>query len=327
MFKRLFRLPQAADTKPIRITPPPSASAPRRNVNHEGEHPLVVVNDIASRPRPDGRIIVVANEKGGVGKSTLAFHTCIALCDAGYSVSAIDLDFRQQSLARALSFREATSRRLDVDLPSPTYTAVAHTTGALLCQEIARIGWKSDYIIIDVAGSDSPLARRAIAMADTLLTPINSSFVDLDLLGRFNPTTLEVVSAGFFSRMVSELREERLRRNLSDLDWLVMPNRLRSGSSHNQARFEAALARLAPNVGFRVGSGMSERVAYRELFLLGLTHLDLRHIPSLHHMKAQARDEITTLMADLNIEEYAPRAENLPMPDIVADLAAGSVAA
>ena len=304
MLRRSFTS-SAATAQRAPLTPPPSA--PRRDVATEGEHPLVVVGDIVNRPRPEGRIICVANEKGGVGKSTLAFHTAIALCDAGYKVACLDLDHRQQSLARALAFRDATAKRLGIELPCPSYTVFAQGTGALLCQEIARIGWKADYVVIDVAGSDSPAARRAIALADTLLTPINSSFVDLDLLGRFHPTTLDVLGEGFFARMVNELREERLRRHLPALDWLVMPNRLRAGSSHNQARFEAALSQLAPKIGFRIGSGLNERVAYRELFLLGLTHLDLRHIPDLCHMRAHARDEIHMLIDELRPEPCPQR--------------------
>ena len=261
-----------------------------------------MVNDIASRPRPNGHVIVVANEKGGVGKSTLAFHTSIGLADSGHSVAVIDLDHRQQSLARALAFREATARRLDIALPCPTHTVFHQRNGALLCQEIARIGWSADYIVIDVAGHDSPTARRAIAMADTLITPINSSFVDLDLLGRFNPTTMEYLAPGYFAGLVTELRVERERRGLGAPDWVVMQNRSRRGNkSHNQTRIDEALRHLGPKLGFRLGTGLAERVAYRELFLLGLTHLDIRRIPGLSTMRAHARDEILGLMADLRL--------------------------
>ena len=139
-------------------------------------------------------------------------------------------------------------------------------------------------------------------MADTLITPINSSFVDIDLLGRFNPATMELLSPGYFTRLVNELRDERARRDLPKLDWVVMQNRARRGAkSHNQSRIDAALEQLAPMAGFRLGMGLAERVAYRELFLLGLTHLDIRHIPDLSAMRANARDEIQSLLDDLNL--------------------------
>jgi len=277
----------------------------RRDTRVFGEHPRVIIGDLVNRPLPEAKVIVVANEKGGVGKSTLAFHTAIALCDAGYRVAAIDMDPRQQTLARALAFREATAKRLDIELPSPKGTVINHTSGAMLCQEIARIGWKADYVVIDVAGSDSPLARRAIALADHLITPVNASFVDLDLIGRFHPTSHAVIGPGFFARMVNELRAERVAAGLGDTDWVVMPNRQRGGVSANQARFDKALAALAPEVGFRVATGLSDRVAYRELFLLGLTHLDLRHIPTLGATRSPARGEIRTLMAELGLAQLA----------------------
>jgi len=305
-----------------------AAPQPRRNVLIEGEHPMVVLEDLAARPRPDAHIIVLANEKGGVGKSTVAFHTCMALCDQGFKVAAVDLDFRQQSLARVLAFREATARRLGIELPSPQYTAMHHTSGALLCQELARVGWHADYIVIDVAGHDSPLARRAIALANTLVTPVNSSFVDLDLLGRFNPSTQELLGPGFFANMVNELREERLRRDMGTIDWVVMQNRVRRGISNNQARVDGALQCLAPRAGFRLGQGLTERVAYRELFLLGLTHLDLRHIPDLSHMRAQARDEIFGLLEDMGLPRPdAPGAPGARALDEAAHLAAEALAA
>ena len=44
------------------------------------------------------RVIVVANEKGGSGKSTIAMHVAIALMKRGHRVATIDLDLRQRSL-------------------------------------------------------------------------------------------------------------------------------------------------------------------------------------------------------------------------------------
>ena len=125
-----------------------------------GDHPGVVMHDVTSRPRPNGHVIVFANEKGGVGKSTLAFHTAIALCDAGKKVAVIDLDHGQATLSGALTNREATCRLLKVGLPSPRHVAFSQTSAACLSQEIARIGSDCAYILIDIAGSDSPYQKR-----------------------------------------------------------------------------------------------------------------------------------------------------------------------
>ena len=273
--------------------------APRRDTVLDGEHPDVVIADILGRPRPDARVIVVANEKGGVGKSTIAFHLCVALADAGLKVAAIDLDRRQQTLSRVLQSRDGTARRLGTALPMPRQISLQVPSGAMLFQEISRIGWDAQVVVIDAAGHDSPIARRAIAMADTLVTPVNSSFIDLDVLGHFHPVTLEITGPGCFARTVGELRDARARAGLHALEWLVVPNRIRKDSSQNRHKFEDALGRLAPEAGFRVLKGLAERVAYRELFLLGLTHLDLRHLPDAVRGNSEANREILALAANL----------------------------
>lgn len=266
-----------------------------------GEHPGVVLHDVASRPRPGGHVIVFANEKGGVGKSTLAFHTAIALCDAGKKVAVIDLDHRQATLSGALVNREATCRLLKVGLPSPRYVAFAQSSAAMLSQEIARIGSDCAYVLIDVAGGDSPIARRAIAMADSLVTPVSSSFADIDLLGQFDAINLRLKRLGRFSRLVEGLRKARASVRMPDLDWIVVPNRSRRSGSNNEAIIGGALEKLAKIAGFRLARGLGERVAYRELFLYGLTHFDLKRIPHLARVKANARDEISQLLADLQL--------------------------
>ena len=273
----------------------------RRDWDLGGEHPSVVVKDIASRPRPNGHVIVFANEKGGVGKSTLAFHTAMALCDAGRKVAVIDLDHGQATLSGALGNREATCRLLKIGLPTPRYAAVSHSSGAYLSQEIARIGSDCSHVVIDVAGGDSPIARRAIAMADTLVTPINNSFADIALLGQFDATTMRLKRLGRFARLVNALREALEDRHMPAANWIVMPNRIRRSGSNNETSISDALKRLAQIAKFRIGKGLGERVAYRELFLFGLTHLDLKRIPNLARVKANAKLEIEQLIADLRL--------------------------
>ncbi len=269
----------------------------------EGEHPSVTLRDVCSRPRPKSHVIVFANEKGGVGKSTLAFHCSIALGHAGYKVLAIDLDRRQRSLDTVLDNRDATARSLQVDLPRPRHMVLQRQSGSLLSQEITRIGSGCDIVVIDVAGHDSAVARYAIAMADTLVTPVNSSAVDLDLLGKFNPVTKRLRKPGHFAELIKDLRAERLRHGLPPLDWMVVKNRVRSSERRQQAWVDDALRQLAPSLDFRLGEGFRERVAYRELFAFGLTHLDLRHIPGLAKTQASTGEEILALIADLKLPQ------------------------
>ena len=266
-----------------------------------GDAALVISRELKSRPNIDAHIIVFANEKGGVGKSTAAFHTSIALCNAGHNVAGIDLDSRQQSLSRALENREGTRRRLKIPLPLPRYTMVTLQSAAIMAQEIARIGGDADFIVIDVAGHDSPLARRAIAMADTLVTPINNSFVDIDLLGRYDPVTHKLKSFGPFARLVQELREVRDHQRQPPFDWIVMPNRTRHLPSHNQVSIASALSDLGPKAGFRLAAGLGERLVYRDLFLMGLTLLDLKYIPEFAKAAPVAKAEIMQMIAELRL--------------------------
>lgn len=270
-----------------------------------GHAELVISRDLNRRPLSAAKIVVFANEKGGVGKSTIAFHCCAALCNAGYRVAAIDMDSRQRTLARALENREGTARRLKVKLPRPQYSTLVHQTGAALVQEIARIGSNADFIILDVAGQDSPISRHAIAMADTMVTPVNSSFVDIDLLGQFDPLTMELKRFGSFARLVQELREVRDYRSKSPVDWVVVRNRLRRSGSANETRVGEALTMLSTKAGFRLAPSLGERVAYRELFLLGLTVFDLKHIPEFARAQPIAKSEISQLISELRLTTVA----------------------
>lgn len=279
----------------------PLSDFPLQDWDLGGEHPAVVVHDIASRPRPHGHVIVFANQKGGVGKSTLAFHAAIALCDVGKKVAVIDLDHGQATLSGALINREATCRLLKIGLPTPRFATVSHSSGAYLAQEIARIGSDCNYVVIDLAGGDSPITRRAVAMADTLVTPVNSSFADIDLLGQFDATTMRLKRLGRFARLVNGIGQAREDRSMAVADWIVMPNRIRRSGSNNEISIGDSLAHLAEIAGYRIGKGMCERVAYRELFLFGLTHLDLKRIPHLARAKLAAKHEIEQLLADLRL--------------------------
>ena len=283
----------------------------RRNTAADGEHPAVVMADIVRRPRPRARIVTVANEKGGVGKTTVAFHLAVALAHAGHKVLALDLDRRQQSLTRAVMNRSGTARRLGLPLPRLRHHLLEQASGAMLCQEIARAGADCDIVVIDAAGHDSGIARRAIGMADVLLTPINASFVDLDLLGRFDPVTGQLRGPGCFSEMVGGLRTARAAAGMVPLDWLVLPNRKRRETSRNQALVDVALGTLAQRNDFRLGTGLGERVAFRELLPLGLTQLDLPMVPGTARPHKAAAAELRLLCSDLALGGASPAEEAL----------------
>lgn len=260
-----------------------------------------LVADVQSRPQSDAHVIVFANEKGGVGKSTLAFHAAVALANAGAAVLAIDCDSRQRSLHTALENRRATTTCLGLPLPSPRSAVVDRAATAALFQEMGRLGTRCRFILIDAPGHDSPLARAAIAVADTLVTPVNPSFIDLAHLGRFNPATMALTAPGPFGALVAGLQQGRERQGICPADWLLLKNRVRAHEARQQERVDQALAALASQLGARIGSGFAERVGYRELFAFGLTHPDLDRIPQLGAVKPRETQEVDRMLAELRL--------------------------
>lgn len=261
-----------------------------------------------------GHIIVFANEKGGVGKSTAAFHTCIALCNAGERVAALDVDLRQLTLQRALWARVESAKEYGVNLPGPEEIMLAQQNENELEEKmrIARI--HNSFIVIDVGGHDSPIARRAIFLADTIVTPVNDSFIDLDMLGRVDPRNGELKTLGNFARLVEHLKEPGLSLRAKPIDWVVMQNRSRNFITKNERKVRDALTKIAPVAGFRLTPGLRERVTYRELFPLGLTLFDLDALPALGRPQPNAREEIWAMLRALNLPSDAlKRAIALPV--------------
>ena len=240
-----------------------------------------MLRDLERRRRSAAQVIVFANEKGGVGKSTLAVHCAVALAHAGARVLAIDCDCRQQTLHRLFEARGGTARTLRIALPTPRYSVLHRQNGPMLMQEIERLGGDCDFVLIDLAGHDSPTARRAIAMADTVVTPINCSPADLDALGSINPVTGRFRHATPFTEVILALRDARLASGGSAFDWVVAKNRVRHCEHRLLALVNRNLGTMAERLGFRALAGLAERVGYRDLLPFGLTQLDLRFIPDI----------------------------------------------
>jgi chromosome partitioning protein len=246
-------------------------------------------------------IIVFANEKGGTGKSTTAVHVAVALASTGHNVATIDLDHRQQTMTRYLDNREATARRLNLPLAVPPHITLSNKSDTGLEQEIARIGSNADFMIIDTPGRDDPITRAAIARADTIVTPMNDSFVDLDLIGQVDPDTFKIKRPSFYAELIWDLRKERGKRDGATVDWVVMRNRMQHIEAKNMLRVGKAMDELAKRTGFRVVPGLGERVIYRELFPKGLTLLDRDSIGGLGISHIAARQELRELVSALGL--------------------------
>ncbi len=290
---------------------------------HNGPAPIIgVIRDEGGEMAP--HILVLGNEKGGSGKSTTAMHVTIALLKLGASVHVIDLDARQRSLTRYLENREGWLSRNGVKLGMPTRSLVPRaefdTRAENESDELARFeaamgeGEAADFIVIDCPGADTHLARLGHSVAHTLITPMNDSFVDFDLIGTIDPDTYEVVKPSLYAELVWEGRKRRMMARQASIDWVILRNRLQQTDAHNKRRVGAALDALAPRIGFRVAPGFGERVIYRELFPNGLTLLDLTNKAvdvSLTMSHLAARNELRALIEALEIEGVSERAHEL----------------
>lgn len=150
-----------------------------------------------------------------------------------------------------------------------------------------------DILVIDSPGSDTFLSRLGHAWADTLVTPINDSFVDFAMLATVDAETHAVVGPSIYSEMVWEARKRRSARDKGRIDWIVMRNRLGAGDARNKRDVGTTLEVLAKRIGFRTVRGFGERVIFRELYLQGLTLMDVREaglgIPlGMSHVAARA---------------------------------------
>ncbi len=270
-------------------------------------------------PARDARVIVIGNEKGGAGKSTVSIHLSIALLRTGKKVGVIDLDVRQRSLTRYLENRVRWAQNTGATLVMPEIVRVEASQERDLDRAeaeererfefgLARLKQTCDFILIDAPGGDTFLSRIAHRSADTLITPLNDSFVDFDLLGDVNPQTLEVLRPSFYSEMVWDCRKRKAQTSRRPIDWVVMRNRMSPLAARNKERVGGALENLSKRIGFRLAPGLSERVIYRELFPAGLTLLDLTEAGSnvaftMSHKAA--RQELRDLVIVLQLPELA----------------------
>ena len=283
----------------------------------------------------EARVIVVGNEKGGAGKSTIAIHLATALLHAGARVAVLDLDLRQQSLNRFFDNRRKWMESAGAVLPepmTPSGPAAEILVRAAVEDQVARfedvIGQAAelaDFILIDTPGADTALSRKAHQSGDVIITPLNDSFVDFDMLGQVDPVTLELKKPSLYSEAVWEARKARAAVTRRMIDWIVLRNRLATTEARNRKRLEDRIHALSRRVGFRIGPGLRDRVIYRELFPFGLTIADLgpgvRPVPiSVSHVAA--RQELRALMQAVGLhDDAAPKGKAVaPVDEDVEEL-------
>ena len=264
------------------------------------------------------RVIVVGNEKGGSGKSTVAMHIAMALIKSGQSVATIDLDSRQRSFTHYIENRRAWAQHVGRDLEIPSHTCfdpqVDYPTEedeAAACKALTEavdaLAQCHSFIVIDTPGHDCDLMRRAHAMADTLITPLNDSFVDLDVLGTVDPETLGITGTSHYAQMVEYARSQRQLLDGMTPDWIVLRNRLSTLGSRNKRLVGEGLQELSQQLNFRCIEGLAERVIFREFYPRGLTAVDdldeitLGTRPTMSHVTA--RLEIENLLGAMGLAD------------------------
>ncbi|MDZ4308878.1 division plane positioning ATPase MipZ [Allopontixanthobacter sp.] len=250
--------------------------------------------------------ITFANEKGGTGKSTTAVHVAVALAYRGAKVAAIDLDPRQRTFARYFENRGETEVRRGITLPGAKVETFTGSSVEEFEEAARRLGEGADFLIVDTPGRDDPFARHAATEADTLVTPLNDSFVDFDLIGQVDAETFKVRRLSFYAELIWDARKTRALSRRQEIDWVVVRNRTGHVEARNKLRIEKALKELSKRAGFRVAKGLSERVIYRELFPSGLTLLDKGHLGELGTSHVVARQEMRALLSGLNLPQAGP---------------------
>ena len=262
-----------------------------------------------------GHIIVIGNEKGGSGKTTTCMHLIIGLLRLGFRVGTMDIDARQRSLTRYIENRKMTIAKEATPLPLPVHIVINKSPYNIMeeaedderdrfTRALAKLLVTCDFVVVDSPGNDTFLSRLAHSYADTVITPVNDSFVDLDVLASVDGLTLQVQKPSIYSEMLWEQKLQRARRDGGSIDWIVMRNRLSNLDARNKRQISKIMEELTKRLGFRQAPGFSERVIFRELFLLGLTVLDVLETTksgSLSMSHLAARQEVRDLLKALRI--------------------------
>lgn len=272
-----------------------------------------------SKENERGRVLVFGNQKGGSGKSTMAMHCAIGLMRLGFSVGTIDLDGEQASLSKYLKNRFEMMKKSGLELPMPEHIKLYPSKeksvvdagleeGYHLTEAISELQEKNDFVIIDTAGRLGYIYELAHSFADTVITPINDSFIDLDVIAdveadSYNKGAYRVKAPSSYSAMVWKQRQNRMKRGQGPTQWVVLRNRIPKKLDQQNGHIEALLQQASKRFMFQLAPGFTERSVFRNMFVDGITLLDWQDIEGneLTLDIVQARYEVRSLLETIGL--------------------------
>ena len=285
------------------------------------EAPVAGPADTAEAATARPYVLTIGNEKGGTGKSTTAVHLIVGLLQLGYRVGSLDLDGRQGTLSTYLANRARSAEKTDAKLAMPLHRRVEGITAETRTQSVEHESERfaqafadladCHFVVVDTPGGDGNLTRLGHGIADALITPVNDSLLDLDVIAKLNVAERQVLAPSVYTQLVWEQNNLRVVEARPPIDWIVMRNRMAHIDSRNKREVAVLLDKLAGRIGFRIAPGFGERMIFRELFLRGLTLMDLpesqdpRGAGASH---AAARREVEGLLSAIGL----PAAPALP---------------
>ncbi len=222
-------------------------------------------------------IIVISNEKGGTGKSTISMHLAIKLLNEGFKIATMDLDARQGTLSKYIENRRKFCTAQNISLPTPKHFEVHLGQESEIADKINALSSHFDAIIIDTPGTKNQLFEEAHQYADTIITPISDSLIDLNVIADIDFQTGKMIKIGHYADFIWEVKKNLAAKGKSYLNWIVVGNKTSNLKSKNKSTVFSQLEKLSKTYGFRLNDGLKDRVIYKELFLEGLTVLDMRH--------------------------------------------------
>jgi chromosome partitioning protein len=258
-------------------------------------------------------VIVVGNEKGGSGKSTISMHLAVFYLYSGYKVATIDLDGRQGTITHYIENRVRWSSDNRIEVPVPEHLVVTPSQYSSrrssvdderqLDDEIAAMRGDYDIVIVDTPGTYNHLSNAGHKNADMLITPINDSLIDIDVIATIDPYSKEFVTESQYATNIRRINRIRAKSGSDPFAWFVLRNRISHTESKNKHEVDMILRSLEQRLGFTYLPGLGERVVYRELFLKGLTMFDLlnHRLDEISVSHVAAKNELMSIIRAIGI--------------------------